>query len=71
MIRFTIDRIEEGLAVCETEAGRRFHLPTDLFEGEAAEGRSFTLARDPAAEEDRRRRIGSLLEELLGEDRDF
>ena len=71
MIRFTIDRIEAGLAVCETEEGMRFHLPAALFEGEAAEGRSFTVVRDFALEEERGRLIASLLEELAVEDRDF
>ena len=70
-MRFTIDRIEDNIVVAETEAGIRLSLPLALFDGEAAEGRTFDLVRSYEAEEQRRRRIEELLTELMSEDLDF
>ncbi len=77
LMRFTIDRIEEGIVIAETGEGVRLSLPLALFGGrdgeggEAAEGRTFDLVRNFEAEEQRRRHIEELLAELMSEDRDF
>lgn len=34
----TIDRLEEGLAVCEQEDGSFIHIPLEQIRGEAREG---------------------------------
>ena len=70
-MRFTIDRIEGTIVVAETDTGLRLSLPLALFDGEAAEGRTFDLVRNLEAEEQRRRHIEELLTELMSEDRDF
>ena len=59
-MKYIIDRLEEGLAVCETESRERIsipadHLPEGIKEGDVLKEEKGVFSLDPM-ETDRRRR---------------
>lgn len=62
-MRIIIDRIEEGIAVCELESGEAVNIPLCVF-GEAKEGDVFNIERDDSAREERMSKARSLFDKL-------
>lgn len=68
MIRYIVDRLEEGLAVCETEDKKQAVFPLDKLpdavrEGDVLQELDGVFSRD---EEETRRRRENLKERLMG-----
>ena len=69
-MRYIIDRLEEGLAVCENEQKKIITIPRTMLPNEVKEGDilkeekgSFTL--DPESRKKRRKAIRKKLEDLF------
>ena len=58
-----IDRIEEGIAVCELENGETVNIPLCVFEN-AKEGDVFNIVRDDVEKEERMNKARSLFDKL-------
>lgn len=63
-MRIVIDRYEGEFAVCETDAGERYILPSALFEG-AKEGSVFDISYNAEETERRSEKTRSLLHSLF------
>ena len=62
-MRIIIDRIEEGIAVCELENGETVNIPLCVFEN-AKEGDVFNIVRDDVEKEERMNKARSLFDKL-------
>ena len=74
-MRFTVDRIEGALAVCEDSEGTMINidlkkLPPDLKSGDVMAFRDGRFTKDIAATSERRAEISALQKKLLGKSTD-
>ena len=63
-VKITIDRIENGVAVAELPNGQMINVPGALFP-DAAEGDVYTIEKDAAEAEIRRKRINEKMNRLF------
>lgn len=69
-MKYIIDRLEEGLAICETELRKRIsipvdHLPEGLKEGDVLKEEKGIFCLDPEETEKRRRDLKKKLMDLF------
>ena len=69
-MRYIIDRLEEGLALCEDELKKiipipQDHLPKGIKEGDLINEEKGIFSLDPAATEERRKKMRKKLNDLF------
>lgn len=69
-MKYIIDRLEEGLAMCENELKKMVsipleHLPQDIKEGDLIHEEEGTFSLDREATEERRRKMRKKLTDLF------
>ena len=64
---YIIDRFEEDFAVIELEDGSHAEMPRTLIPFEAKEGDTLTIHVNVSLTEERRRRIGALMDGLFAD----
>lgn len=64
-MRYIIDRFEGEFAVCELEDMSMVNIPRKALPPDAREGDSILVTIDDAETEDRKARIGKLMDDLF------
>ena len=70
-MKYIIDRLEEGLAICETEARERItvpviHLPENVKEGDVLQAEDGLFSLDTEETDKRRKEMKKKLMDLFG-----
>ena len=70
-MKYIIDRLEEGLAICETEARERItvpvsHLPENVKEGDVLQAQDGLFSLDTEETDKRRKEMKKKLMDLFG-----
>ncbi|WP_130862388.1 DUF3006 domain-containing protein [Bacilliculturomica massiliensis] len=66
-MNYTIDRFEGDFAVIELEDGAHADMPRALIPPEAKEGDALTITVNVSLTEERRKRIGRLMDDLFAD----
>jgi len=66
-MNYTIDRFEGNFAVIELEDGSHADMPRALVPPEAKEGDALTITVNASLTEERRKRIGRLMDDLFAD----
>lgn len=67
-MRVIIDRIEEGIAVCELPNGKRIDVPQELFDG-AREGNVYDITLNDTVKSERENKAAERLSALFGKEK--